>query len=209
VTSPQFITLEGGEGTGKSTQAKRLAAKLGERGISTVVTREPGGSPGAEQIRDLFVHGEPGRWSALTETLLVFAARVDHVEKTIRPALASGKWVICDRFTDSTYAYQGAARGTDREIIRRVQSAAIGDFKPALTLVLDLPVAVGLERAKGRPGSENRFEKFDTEFHEKLRQAFIDIARRNGDRCVLLDAAGSEDDVAELIWQTVVKRFTL
>ena len=209
MTSPQFITLEGGEGTGKSTQAKRLAAKLGERGISTVVTREPGGSPGAEQIRDLFVHGEPGRWSALTETLLVFAARVDHVEKTIRPALASVKWVICDRFTDSTYAYQGAARGTDREIIRRVQSAAIGDFKPALTLVLDLPVAVGLERAKGRPGSENRFEKFDTEFHEKLRQAFIDIARRNGDRCVLLDAAGSEDDVAELIWQTVVKRFTL
>lgn len=209
MTSPQFITLEGGEGTGKSTQAKRLAAKLGERGISTVVTREPGGSPGAEQIRDLFVHGEPGRWSALTETLLVFAARVDHVEKTIRPALTSGKWVICDRFTDSTYAYQGAARGTDREIIRRVQSAAIGDFKPALTLVLDLPVAVGLERAKGRPGSENRFEKFDTEFHEKLRQAFIDIARRNGDRCVLLDAAGSEDDVAELIWQTVVKRFTL
>jgi dTMP kinase len=207
--TPQFITLEGGEGTGKSTQAKRLAAKLGERGISTVVTREPGGSPGAEQIRDLFVHGEPGRWSALTETLLVFAARVDHVEKTIRPALASGKWVICDRFTDSTYAYQGVARGTDREIIRRVQSAAIGDFKPALTLVLDLPVAVGLERAKGRPGSENRFEKFDTEFHEKLRQAFIDIARRNGDRCVLLDAAGSEDDVAELIWQTVVKRFTL
>ena len=209
MTSPQFITLEGGEGTGKSTQAKRLAAKLGERGISTVVTREPGGSPGAEQIRDLFVHGEPGRWSALTETLLVFAARVDHVEKTIRPALTSGKWVICDRFTDSTYAYQGAARGTDREIIRRVQSAAIGDFKPALTLVLDLPVAVGLERAKGRPGSENRFEKFDTEFHEKLRQAFIDIARRNGDRCVLLDAAGSEDDVAELIWQTVAKRFTL
>ena len=209
MTSPQFITLEGGEGTGKSTQAKRLAAKLGERGISTVVTREPGGSPGAEQIRDLFVHGEPGRWSALTETLLVFAARVDHVEKTIRPALASGKWVICDRFTDSTYAYQGTARGTDRGIIRRVQSAAIGDFKPALTLVLDLPVAVGLERAKGRPGSENRFEKFDTEFHEKLRQAFIDIARRNGDRCVLLDAAGSEDDVAELIWQTVVKRFTL
>ena len=209
MTSPQFITLEGGEGTGKSTQAKRLAAKIRERRISTVVPRETSRSKGAEQIRDLFVHGAPGRWSALTETLLVFAARVDHVEKTIRPALASGKWVICDRFADSTYAYQCAARGTDREIIRRVQSAAIGDFKPALTLVLDLPVAVGLERAKVRPGSENRFEKFDTEFHEKLRRAFIDIARRNGDRCVLLDAAGSEDDVAELIWQTVVKRFTL
>jgi dTMP kinase len=206
---PQFITLEGGEGTGKSTQAKRLAATLQKRGIESVVTREPGGSPGAEQIRELLVHGEPGRWSALTETLLVFAARVDHVERTIKPALASGKWVISDRFTDSTYAYQGVARGTDREIIRRVQSAAIGDFKPNLTLVLDLPVSVGLERAKARAGSENRFEGFDVEFHQKLQQAFVDIARRNGERCVLLDAGGSEDDVAELIWQTVAKRFNL
>lgn len=207
--TPQFITLEGGEGTGKSTQAKRLAAALQKRGIESIVTREPGGSPGAEQIRELLVHGEPGRWSALTETLLVFAARVDHVERTIKPALASGKWVISDRFTDSTYAYQGVARGTDREIIRRVQSAAIGDFKPNLTLVLDLPVSVGLERAKARPGSENRFEGFDVEFHQKLQQAFVDIARRNGERCVLLDAGGSEDEVAELIWQTVAKRFSL
>ena len=207
--TPQFVTLEGGEGTGKSTQAKRLAAQLGTRGIATVVTREPGGSPGAEQIRELLVHGEPGRWSALTETLLVFAARIDHIERTIKPSLAAGKWVISDRFTDSTYAYQGVARGTDREIIRRVQSAAIGDFKPNLTLVLDLPVAVGLERAKARPGSENRFEQFNAEFHEKLRQAFLDIAKRNGDRCMLIDAAGSEDQVAELIWQTVAKRFSL
>lgn len=207
--TPQFITLEGGEGTGKSTQAKRLAAKLGERGIDAIVTREPGGSAGAEQIRELFVHGEPGRWSALTETLLVFAARVDHVEKTIKPALTSGKWVICDRFTDSTYAYQGVARGTDREIIRRVQSAAIGDFKPGLTLVLDLPVSVGLERAKARSGSENRFEQFDAAFHEKLRQAFLDIAKKNGDRCVVIDASGSEEQVADLIWQTAAKRFSL
>lgn len=207
--APQFITLEGGEGTGKSTQAKRLAAALQKRGIESIVTREPGGSPGAEQIRELLVHGEPGRWNALTETLLVFAARVDHVERTIKPALTSGKWVISDRFTDSTYAYQGIARGTDREIIRRVQSAAIGDFKPNLTLVLDLPVAVGLERAKARPGSENRFESFNLEFHQKLQQAFVDIVRRNGERCVLLDASGNEDEVAELIWQTVVKRFSL
>jgi dTMP kinase len=207
--TPQFITLEGGEGTGKSTQARRLAAKLYEKRVEALVTREPGGSPGAEQIRELLVNGEPGRWSALTETLLVFAARVDHVEKAIKPALASGKWVISDRFTDSTYAYQGAGRGTDREIIRRVQSAAIGDFKPNLTLVLDLPVSVGLERAKARAGSENRFEQFNAEFHEKLRQAFLDIAKRNGDRCVLIDATGSEDEVAELIWQTVAKRFSL
>lgn len=207
--TPRFITLEGGEGTGKSTQAKRLAAALEAKGIASVVTREPGGSAGAEQIRDLFVHGEPGRWSPVAETLLVFAARVDHIERTIRPALDAGKWVICDRFTDSTYAYQGVARGVDREIIRRVQSAAIGDFKPDLTLVLDLPVAVGLERAKGRASAENRFERFDAGFHEKLRKAFADIARRDSGRCVLLDAEGSEDQVAGLIWQTVAKRFSL
>ncbi|MGN6515414.1 MAG: dTMP kinase [Rhizomicrobium sp.] len=207
--TPRFITLEGGEGTGKSTQAKRLAGTLQVKGIASVVTREPGGSPGAEQIRDLLVHGEPGRWSPVTETLLVFAARVDHIERTIRPALAAGKWVISDRFTDSTYAYQGVARGVDREIIRRVQSAAIGDFKPDLTLVLDLPVAVGLERAKARAGAENRFERFDAGFHEKLRKAFSDIARRESGRCVLLDAGGGEDEVADLIWQTVAKRFSL
>lgn len=207
--TPRFITLEGGEGTGKSTQSKRLAKKLQERGIEAIVTREPGGSPGAEQIRDLFVHGDPGRWSALTETLLVFAARVDHIERTIKPALAAGKWVICDRFTDSTYAYQGVGRGADRENIRRIESVSIGDFKPNLTLVLDLPVETGLKRARSRNNDENRFEGFDAGFHEKLRQAFIDIARRNGDRCVLLDASGSEDEVAASIWNGVVQKFGL
>ncbi len=207
--TPRFITLEGGEGTGKSTQAKHLSRKLQERGIESIVTREPGGSPGAEQIRELFVHGEPGRWSALTEILLVFAARVDHIERTIKPALEAGRWVICDRFTDSTYAYQGVGRGSDRENIRRIESVSIGDFKPNLTLVLDLPVETGLQRARARSGDENRFEGFDTAFHERLRQAFIDIARRNGDRCVLLDAGGSEDEVAVLIWNSVSQRFEL
>ena len=207
--TPQFISLEGGEGTGKSTQAKRLAAKLKERGIESIVTREPGGSPGAEQIRDLLVQGDPGRWSPLTETLMLYAARADHIERTIKPAIASGKWVICDRFSDSTYAYQGIGRGMDRETIRRIETIAIADFKPNLTLVLDLPVSVGLERAKARRDSENRFEGFDTEFHEKLRQAFVDIARRNGERCVVLDVSGDEDEVAGLIWQTVAKRFSL
>jgi dTMP kinase len=209
LAKPQFISLEGGEGTGKSTQAKRLAARLAERGIDALVTREPGGSPGAEQIRELLVRGEPGRWSALTEILLVFAARVDHIERTIRPALDAGRWVISDRFTDSTYAYQGTGRGADRETIRRVQSVAIGDFQPNLTVVLDLPPAIGLERARARSGSENRFEGFDPEFHERLRQAFIDIARRNGDRCVLIDASVSEDEVADAIWNTVTHRLGL
>ena len=207
--TPQFITLEGGEGTGKSTQAKRLAGRLEKRGIKTVVTREPGGSPGAEQIRQLLVEGEPGRWDALTETLLLFAARADHIARTIKPALSSGNWVVSDRFTDSTYAYQGVGRGMDRETIRRIETISVADFRPNLTLVLDLPVSVGLERANARRSGENRFEGFDTAFHEKLRQAFVDIARRNGDRCFLLDAGGSEDEVAELIWQTVAKRFSL
>jgi dTMP kinase len=209
LSSGRFITLEGGEGTGKSTQARRLAAALEAKGIACVVTREPGGSPGAEGIRELLVHGEPGRWDVLTELLLLFAARTDHVARTIKPALAAGKWVICDRFTDSTYAYQGVARGLDRETIRRVESVAIGDFKPDLTLVLDLPVEVGLQRAKARASDETRFEKFNTDFHEKLRVAFRKIAVQNGDRCVLIEAKGSEDDVAELIWQTAEKRFSL
>jgi dTMP kinase len=205
--TPRFITLEGGEGAGKSTQAKRLAAALEARGIASIVTREPGGSPGAEEIRKLLVEGEPGRWSGLTETLLIFAARTDHVARTIKPALAGGKWVICDRFVDSTYAYQGVGRGIDREIIRRIESASVGDFKPSLTLILDLPVSVGLARAGARHGTETRFEQFDTAFHEKLRASFRDMANRHAERCVLIDASGSEDEVAALIWRTVSVRF--
>jgi dTMP kinase len=207
--SPRFITLEGGEGVGKSTQAKRLAKALESRGIASIVTREPGGSPGAEQIRQLLVEGDPGRWDGRTETLLVFAGRVDHIEHTIRPALDAGRWVICDRFTDSTYVYQGIGRGVDRETIRRIESVAIGDFKPDLTLILDLPVSVGLERAKARRSVENRFEGFDATFHERLRGAFRDIANRHADRCILLDSSGSEDAVAQLMWNTVASRFSL
>ena len=203
----RFITLEGGEGTGKSTQARRLAAALSSRGISCVTTREPGGSPGAEEIRSLLVRGETGRWDPLTETMLMFAARADHVARTIKPALAARKWVICDRFTDSTYAYQGAGRGIPRETIRRVEAIALGDFQPDLTLVLDLPVEEGLARAHGRASSENRFEHFDRDFHERLRAAFLAIARRAPDRCRLIDASRSEDEVADTILSTVRKQF--
>jgi dTMP kinase len=203
----RFITLEGGEGAGKSTQARRLAAALEARKIPCIVTREPGGSPGAEDIRKLLVNGEPGRWDALTETLLLFAARADHVACTIRPALDAGKFVICDRFTDSTYAYQGVGRATPRETIRRIESVVLEDFKPDLTLILDLPVETGLKRAHARGADEGRFEKFDRDFHESLRHAFLDIAKRAPDRCIVVDAVGSEDEVAGAIWDAVSHRF--
>jgi dTMP kinase len=203
----RFITLEGGEGAGKSTQVKRLVAALEARDIPCVATREPGGSPGAEDVRKLLVTGEPGRWDPLTETLLVFAARADHVARTIRPALADKRWVICDRFTDSTYAYQGVGRGVPRETIRRIAAVTLGDFKPDFTLVLDLPPELGLARAGARQGTETRFEQFDLAFHTKLREAFLAAAKRAPDRCELIDATQSEDDVAEAIWQSVKRRF--
>ena len=204
-----FVTFEGGEGTGKSTQVRRLAATLEARGISCVLTREPGGSPGAEDIRKLLVNGEPGRWDALTETLLLYAARANHVAHTIKSALAAGRWVICDRFSDSSYAYQGAGRGVDRETIRRIESVSIGDFKPEFTIILDLPAAIGLERARARASSETRFEQFDVAFHERLRQAFLDIARRAFDRCAVIDANADENVVAGAILDAVSAHFGL
>jgi dTMP kinase len=205
----RFITLEGGEGTGKSTQIKRLKAALEEKGIKVLATREPGGSPGAEQIRKLMVEGEPGRWDAITETLLAYAARADHVARTIGPALRTGTWVISDRFNDSTFAYQGAGRGVPRETIRRIDAAVLDDFQPDLTLVLDLDAKLGLKRALSRGAAENRFEKFGADFHEKLRQAFLDIARRNPERCRVIDAGGTEEQVAEAILAAVSRRFDL
>jgi len=204
-----FITLEGGEGAGKSTQVKRLAAALAEKNVAVITTREPGGSPGAEEIRALLVNGAPGRWDALTETLLVYAARADHVKRTIGPALLADKWVICDRFSDSTYAYQGAGRGLARETIRRIDAVVLDDFKPNLTLMLDLDVETGLKRASARGALESRFENFDRDFHERLRQAFLDIARRNPDRCQVIDAAEDEEAVAAAIWSAVARRFAL
>ncbi|HEY8255313.1 MAG TPA: dTMP kinase [Rhizomicrobium sp.] len=209
----RFITLEGGEGTGKSTQVRRLAATLEARGIKVIATREPGGAPGAEEIRKLMVEGEPGRWNAITETLLAYAARADHVARTIGPALTEGRWVISDRFSDSTFAYQGAGRGLDRETIRRIDSAVLDDFSPDLTLILDLDVATGLARAHARlqnqAGAENRFEKFGTDFHDRLRQAFLDMARRHPERCRVIDASGTEDQVAKQIFAAVAQRFDL
>ena len=205
----RFITLEGGEGAGKSTHARALSQALSERGIANIVTREPGGSPGAEDIRKLLVEGEPGRWTPEVETLLMFAARADHIARTIHPALESGQWVICDRFTDSTYAYQGAGRGLDADLIRRIEQVTIGGFRPDLTLILDLPVEEGFARIGGRAHTENRFEKFDHAFHERLRTYFRALAKREAERCVLIDSRGAAEEVSEQIWRAVASRFNL
>ena len=203
----KLISFEGGEGTGKSTQARLLKSALEERGKRVVLTREPGGSPGAEQIRKLVVEGDPQRWTPLSETLLFLAARVDHVERTILPALADGAWVVSDRFSDSTYVYQGIARGLGTEKVRRLHEAALGSFAPDLTIVLDLDPAEGLKRAGGRAqGHENRFERFDGEFHETLRAAFRDIARSEPKRCVVVDAGRAPEMVAADVWRAVEER---
>ena len=193
MTGPaRFITLEGGEGAGKSTQARRLAAALRHRSLEVVETREPGGSPGAEEIRRLLTTGEAGRWSPMAETLLNFAARADHIRRTIRPALAAGRWVISDRFADSTMAYQGYGHGVDRDFIATLAEAVLGSLKPDLTLIFDLPVVQGLARAAGRKGGEDRYEKMDRDFHEALRQGFLAIAAAEPGRCAVIDASGDE-----------------
>jgi dTMP kinase len=204
--SGRFITLEGGEGTGKSTQAARLAERLGAAGHEIVATREPGGSPGAEAIRGLLVVGPPELWSPLSETLLMYAARRDHIERVIDPALKRDAWVVCDRFLDSTRAYQGAGGGAAPSLIAALEREIVGDLMPDLTMVLDLPVAVGLERAARRVGGEHRFESKGTAFHERLRQAFLDIAAAESARCVVIDAAGSPDEVDAAIWRAVETR---
>ena len=189
----RFITLEGGEGAGKSTQARRLAAALRGQGLDVIATREPGGSPGAEEIRRLLTTGEAGRWSPMAETLLNFAARADHVRRTIRPGLAAGQWVISDRFADSTMAYQGYGHGVDRGFIAHLAEAVLGPLKPDLTLVFDLPVEQGLTRAARRQGAEDRYEKIGKDFHEALRKGFLAIAEAEPGRCALIDASGDEE----------------
>lgn len=175
----RFITLEGGEGAGKSTQITALKDRIANRfGVSVVTTREPGGTPGAEGIRSLLVTGEVDRWDGIEETLLLFAARRQHVRGVIQPALDRGDWVLCDRFTDSTRVYQGIARGVDRELIETVKQAAIGDLEPDTTFFLDLDAETGLKRTVGRHGGEERFEQLDIAFHTSLRHGFVELAQQ-------------------------------
>lgn len=201
-----FITFEGGEGSGKSTQVQRLAERLKLRGIEAVTTREPGGSPGAEAMRILLLNGVVKPLGPTAETMMFAAARDDHVATTIRPALDRGAWVISDRFIDSTRVYQGALGNVDPKLIRALERVTVGDTMPNLTLILDVPVEVGQVRIKTRGGKTDRFEAEDLEFHQQLRESFRDLAQREPQRCVVIDASQGPDVVAVRIWMTVVER---
>ncbi|KTT76776.1 dTMP kinase [Sphingomonas endophytica] len=194
----RFLSLEGGEGAGKSTQARALAAALGERGVHAIVTREPGGSEGAEAIRALLMQGEAARWSPHTEALLFAAARADHVEKVIRPAIGAGQWVICDRFIDSTRAYQGAAGGVDDAAILALHAFGTRGLLPDRTFLLDLPVAVGAARATQRDGAPaDRFAMRGEDFHAAVAAAFDRFAAHDADRFRRIDATQPPEQVTQ------------
>ena len=206
--SGYFITFEGGEGSGKSTQIQLLVDHLSRAlsGVAPVVTREPGGTDSAESIRQLLVTGKAERWRAATEAMLMSASRHEHVAHVLRPALAAGKLVICDRYNDSTQAYQGLVGGVPREDIEALNRLACGDLVPDLTILLDMDVAEGLRRASDRAGDESRFESKGLEFHQKVRTAFLDLAGRYPDRFVIVDAGRSVETVAADIVDIVLPR---
>ena len=204
----RFITLEGGEGAGKSTQVRLLVSRLEERGIEVVATREPGGSPKAEALRDVLLSGAAARFGPRGEAILFSAARIDHVDKTIDPALSRGAWVVSDRFADSTRAYQGALGKLDCRLILELERVAIANVRPDLTIFLDIPPEAGLLRVSKRRNGEpaDRFEAEGIEFHSDLRKAFRDIATAEPERCVMVNALAPEDDVAAAIWREVETR---
>ena len=204
----RFITFEGGEGSGKSTQARRLADRLELLGKEVVLTREPGGSPGAEAMRHLLLGGVIKPLGPEAEAIVFAAARDDHVSTLIRPALARGAWVICDRFIDSTRVYQGTLGHVDLKLIRALERATVGDLRPDLTFILDVPADVGLARAHKRRGANatDRFEAESLAFHEELRDAYREIVLHEPDRCVIIDATRPKAEAAERIWKTVNDR---
>ena len=201
----RFITLEGGEGAGKSVQRDRLVAGLREAGLDVVATREPGGSPSAEALRDLLLaHGRD--WQPLSEALLHAAARSQHLAETVRPALHAGRWVVSDRFSDSTRAYQGWGQGVDLETLDQLERMVVADTRPDLTIMLDVAPEVGLARAEGRGQGADRYETMDRSFHRRLRDGYRAIAEAELGRCVLIDAGGSEDAVAAEVRKAVRER---
>jgi dTMP kinase len=210
VPKGRFITLEGGEGAGKSTQAKLLRDRLEKEGVRTLLTREPGGTPRAEAIREILLSGKAKPLGPMGEALLFYVARDSHLELSIRPALKRGVWVICDRFHDSTRAYQGAAGGVSVSALDALERIVVSDTQPDLTLILDLPPEEGLKRAQARAETAgegaDRFEEMSLRFHRNLRQEFLDIATASPGRCVVINAQDAPDEVANAIWKAVVQR---
>ena len=204
----KFISFEGGEGGGKSTQAARMAGYLRGKGLEVLETREPGGTPESEALRDLLVQGDPDRWSALSELLLITAARVEHVNRLIEPALVQGKWVICDRFADSTLAYQGIAGELGLELVEQFQQLAVGATTPDVTFLLDVRAEAGLQRAEKRGGAA-RFEKKGAAFHQTLRDGFLALANENPKRIVLIDGEDTFDNVWGQIETELKGRFKI
>jgi dTMP kinase len=209
----KFITFEGGEGVGKSTQVKRLLVRLNRMDIEAVRTREPGGTPKAEAVRAFILQGRSESWGPGAEAVLFAAARYEHVSSLIAPSLKSGKWVISDRFHDSTRAYQGLTGGVDDKLIRGLEALALDGHAPDLTFILDMDPAIAFARVNNREIEKalaetgDRFEKEDLDWHQRLRAAFLAIADSNPDRCVVLPANQSEDALEEEIWDTVIRRF--
>jgi dTMP kinase len=204
-----FITFEGGEGSGKSVQTRLLADALKAKGLPVTLTREPGGTPDAEAIRALLVTGAANRWTAQTETLLFAAARAEHLARLIRPRRQAGDWIICDRFMDSTRAYQGAGGGVPAPFLDALEKLVVGADTPDLTLILDLDPKAGLARAAARGGGEARFESKDLGFHERLRKAYHAIAAAEPRRCTIVDAAGPIEAVQKAVWIAVSARFAI
>ncbi len=215
----KFITLEGGEGGGKTTQAAVLSERLRRSGLNVLQTREPGGTPRAEALRDVLLSGKAKKYGALGEAVLFYAARESHLQLAIRPALERGTWVVCDRFSDSTRAYQGAAGGLPMSVLEAIDSAVVGATRPDLTIIFDLPPEIGLKRAAQRKveksagdaaeAAPDRFETMNMAFHRTLRQEFLAIAKAEPERCAVVDASDTERHVEEKVWSIVRDRFKL
>ena len=203
----RFITFEGGEGSGKSTQIKILRNSL-SKNQKVVITREPGGTKEAEVIRKLLVKGKSSKWSGVTEVLLNFTARKDHVDKIIVPNLKKGKWVLCDRFTDSTIVYQGYGRDINESLIKNLNKFLINNLNPKLTFLLDIDPKVGLRRSKKRINNELRYENMPLSYHKKIRKAYLDIASKNKNRIKIIDASLDKDVISGIIWSFIQKELT-
>ena len=203
----RFITFEGGEGSGKSTQIKILKNKLSKK-YKVIITREPGGTKEAELIRNLLVKGKSNKWSGITEVLLNFTARKDHVDKIILPNLKKGKWVLCDRFSDSTLAYQGYGRNVSKDLIKNLNKSLINGLTPKLTFLFDMDPKIGLRRSKKRINNELRYENMSLNYHKNIRNAFLDIAKKNKKRIKIIDATLDKNSISEIIWSFIQKELT-